>query len=190
MFTQDPKHLLVKISQILHRLGIPYFISGGIAVVIWGRPRFTADIDIVVELEIMKAENLVKTLRSISKTGYVDEDAVQSALRNEGEFNYIDSKTGLKVDFWLLKKNDAFDQSRFKRRRTKKIAGKLVYFSSPEDLILVKLLWYKQTESTRHLEDIESVVAISGDQLDKGYLKEWSKILDVSNILKRYISVI
>ena len=42
--------LLKKIAEIFDELKIPYAITGGMAVSVWGRPRFTADIDIIVEL--------------------------------------------------------------------------------------------------------------------------------------------
>ena len=48
---EDPKHLLVSIARILDDLKIPYLITGGIAVLVWGRPRFTADIDVVIEVQ-------------------------------------------------------------------------------------------------------------------------------------------
>lgn len=41
----DPRHLLVKVVDILHKLNIPYVVTGGMAIFVWGRPRFTADID-------------------------------------------------------------------------------------------------------------------------------------------------
>ncbi len=47
----DPRQLLVSITKTLKYLNIPYLVTGGIAVLVWGRPRFTADIDIVVELD-------------------------------------------------------------------------------------------------------------------------------------------
>ncbi|MEK7154002.1 MAG: hypothetical protein AAB792_00395, partial [Patescibacteria group bacterium] len=57
------------------------------------------------------------------------------------------------------------------------------YFVSPEDLILSKLLWYKKSQSTRHLEDVESVLKIS--KVDKKYLKNWAGKLDVAEIWAR-----
>ena len=48
----DPRHLLIRIVEILNKLEIPYIVTGGIAVLIWGRPRFTANIDIVIQLKI------------------------------------------------------------------------------------------------------------------------------------------
>lgn len=63
MQTSDPRTLLVAIVKILKKLKIPYMITGGIAVLLWGRPRFTADIDIVVELYEKDIEALRKALR-------------------------------------------------------------------------------------------------------------------------------
>ena len=90
----DPRHLLKKISQILEDLGISYFITGGMAVLIWGRPRFTADIDILVELDSKNVSRLERALLSLGKAGYVDKDAIEEALLKEGEFNFIDGETG------------------------------------------------------------------------------------------------
>jgi Na+/glutamate symporter len=45
MELNDPSDLLVKAVQILDQLQIPYAVTGGFAVLVWGRPRFTADID-------------------------------------------------------------------------------------------------------------------------------------------------
>ncbi len=178
----DPRKLLVEIAAILDKHQIPYLITGGMAVFVWGRPRFTADIDLVVELSIEKVEALENALRSFNKAGYVDGDAMRAALANRGEFNFIDGKTGMKVDFWVST-GDAFDRSRLKRRVAKKIIGHEVYFSSPEDLILSKLRWWRDTGSSRHKEDIVSIIAISGDDLDREYLNSWAGKLGYKDLL-------
>lgn len=46
----DPRKVVVQIASIFDNVKIPYFITGGFAVSVWGRPRATFDIDIVVEL--------------------------------------------------------------------------------------------------------------------------------------------
>ena len=179
----DPRHLLVQIAKILERLGIPYLVTGGIAVLVWGRPRFTADIDIIVELKQSEIKKLAQALRELGEAGYIDEESMKRALVSQGEFNYIDGQTGVKVDFWSLK-GDAFDLSRLKRRVPKEVLGQKIYFTSPEDLILIKLRWYKESRSGRQLEDVESIFKISGDHLDKKYLQEWAKKLGVYEILE------
>lgn len=183
----DPRHLLVNIAKILRRLKIPYIVTGGMAVLIWGRPRFTADIDIVIELKQRDIDDLEKALKQLGKAGYIDKEAMQHALTVAGEFNFIDAQTGVKVDFWILKQEDLFDISRLKRKTAKAILGEKVYFTSPEDLILIKLKFYKESPLSRHLEDIQSILRISGKKLDKGYLRKWAKKLGVLGILNKII---
>ncbi len=180
----DPRHLLARVAEILQKLKISYMVTGGIAVFVWGRPRFTADIDIVVELNLATAEKLIPVLRSLSEASYIDEYAVEDAIGRFGEFNFIDGESGIKVDFWVIK-DDPFNISRIKRRVSKNILGHKVFFISPEDLILSKLLWYKSTGTSRHLEDVESILKISGENLDKKYLKQWAIKLRVSGSLEK-----
>src|SRR3989338_1438556 len=101
----EQEKLLQEIAKILDKLNIPYIITGGIAVVVWGRPRFTADIDIVVELAPSKLDKLATELLKVDKDVYVDKKSMQRALLNKGEFNFIHSGSGNKVDFWILKNN-------------------------------------------------------------------------------------
>ena len=169
----DPRHLLVDIANILDRLHISYMITGGMAVFVWGRPRFTADIDIVIELKSEDINNLEKALMALSKAGYIDRGSMERALMRRGEFNFIDGETGVKVDFWILG-DDSFNTERLKRRITRKILNNNICFISPEDLILSKLRWYKQAESSKHLEDIESSLKIQ-KKLDMRYIRKCAK---------------
>jgi len=187
MEQKDPRHLLIGVSDILQRLKIPYIITGGFAVLVWGRPRFTADIDIVVELKSENISSLTKALLLLGKASYIDRDMIKDGLNHSGEFNFIHGDTGIKVDFWILEKTP-FELSRMKRRVAKSVLGKKVYFTSPEDLILSKLQWHQQSKFSRHLEDAESVLRISGKKLDRNYLKRWAKRLGVSNILDKLIT--
>lgn len=186
MAQDDPRHLLIKIAKILKQLRIPYLVTGGMAVLIWGRPRFTADIDIVVELKIDDIDKLEPILMKLSQGSYIDKFAMQEAWRNSGEFNFIDGQTGIKVDFWVMKRT-FFNLDRLKRRVAKRILGQKVHFSSPEDLILSKLDWYQQSESIRHLEDIESILKISQKKLDMRYLKTQAFKLGFLRILNKLI---
>ena len=75
-----PEKLIKKIARILEDLKIPYAITGGFAVAIWGKPRYTADIDIIIELLEKNIKPLAKKLleivsvweRSIISTGLLE----------------------------------------------------------------------------------------------------------------------
>lgn len=179
--------LLIEIAKILNDLKIKYFITGGFAVSVWGRPRATFDIDIVVKLIEPQAVPLTRALRKISKAGYADENMIKEAIQRKGEFNFIDPNSGLKVDFWVVEEEKTSVPPEFRNRKLKKISGQNVYFTSPEDLILSKLQWYQQTQSSRHLEDAQSVLKISGKKLNINYLKKWTEklgFLEIFNKLK------
>jgi hypothetical protein len=172
--------ILKEVTKILKKLDIPYVITGGVAVTVWGRPRFTADIDIAIEISLSKSDKLIRELRKIDKDVYLSEIAVNQAISNNGEFNLI-HPDGLKVDFWVLQ-NDAYARSRMKLKVLKKVWGQNMFFISPEDLILSKLVWHEKSQSTRHLEDIESVVAIQ-KKLNWKYIRRWAKIQDTEKYL-------
>ncbi|MEK7659365.1 MAG: hypothetical protein AAB338_01780 [Patescibacteria group bacterium] len=187
METINPEKLLLKVAPILDELKINYYITGGFAVSGWGRIRSTLDIDIVIKLLEPKIEPLSGALRKISKFGYIDEEAAKEALRRKGEFNFIDPETGFKVDFWITK-GDERAKIEFKRRIVKKIDGQKIYFISPEDLILSKLVWYEKSgESSKHIEDVGSVFKISGEKLDIGYLKKQAGKIGVAGLLKKFL---
>lgn len=180
--------LIIKIAKILEKLNIQYAVTGGYAVSVLGRPRATFDIDIVIELFEPKVPSLAKALNELSQLSELDEDMADDACKREGEFNYIYVESNIKVDFWVTKKNPV-SQLEIKRRIKKIIDGQEVFFVSPEDLILSKLRWYRETESTRQLEDIESVIKIQ-KKLDWGYIKKWARKQGTLEVLDKLLDKI
>ena len=71
-----PDDLLCLIAKILDDLAIPYLVIGGMAVAVWAKPRFTWDIDIVIELLPEKLPLLAKKLLAIDKDVYVSQEAM------------------------------------------------------------------------------------------------------------------
>lgn len=169
---------VTQISSILDQLKIPYIITGGIAVSVWGRPRNTADVDIVVEIGSEKSVcDLVFKLKKTFPKSYSDENLALDAFKRKSEFNIVEPEYGLKADFFISSGSE-YQQTEIKRGRHKKIDGKMIRFISPEDLIISKLLWYRDSESTRQLEDIASVVETQ-KSIDKKYLAGWIKKHDL-----------
>jgi hypothetical protein len=165
------KKFLVEISQILDELKIEYAVSGGIAVSVWGRPRYTADLDIVVEIgSEKKVEELVVALLKKFKVGYIDKETALLAYKNKGEFNLIEPEYGLKADFFVIGQIE-HQKLEIKRAQKKKIGNKLIKIISPEDLIIAKLRWYQISQSDRQLEDI--VTVLGAGNIDAKYLNLW-----------------
>ena len=128
--------LLKKIGSILQKLEIPYVVTGGIAVSVWGRPRYTADIDIAVELLPQKLDVFSRELSRIGNDVYVDRNMMLRALLQKSEFNVIDPDSDLKIDFWILK-GTPFDTSELERRVKRKILGQSIFFISPLAFLII-----------------------------------------------------
>lgn len=170
----DFEQLLVKTAKALNRLEIPYCITGGYAVSIWGRVRATLDIDVVIELLHPKIFQLAAALRALDKGVYADEEMMRSALLYRSEFNVIHGESGIKIDFFIPK-DEVQTRRELARRVMRKIRGVNVYFISPEDLILSKLRWHKIGGGEKHTEDIQSVIKRMEKNLDYTYIKRQVK---------------
>lgn len=182
------ERLLTKTAGALNRLRIEYLITGGAAVVYWGRPRFTADIDIAIELKEPDIKPLARELRkSLGEDAYIDEDMMSAEYERKGEFNVIVPGSGLKIDFFVVR-DDPFEKKCFGRAITKKIGKETVRFISPEDLILTKLLWCKENGSEKQIEDVQSVIAIQGKKLDREYLEQWAERQGTADILDKIMT--
>lgn len=176
------QRLLNRISQGLQSAGIPYMVVGSFASAYHGIPRSTQDLDIVVSLEMDTLDQMLSTL---SEPGcYLSREAAEEAVRNQGQFNLIDGGTGWKVDF-IVCKNREFSQQELARRREAVLEGCEVYVASPEDTVISKLEWAKDSLSERQLRDVAGILDVCGDTLDKDYLQRWIAELDLTEIFAR-----
>lgn len=155
--------------DLLDNLNIDYMISGSMASMYYGEPRLTHDVDIVVDVDLYTALSIQNPLMD---EFYVSEEGIRDAISNRTMFNVIHRESGLKIDFWILTHSE-FDKSRFKRRVKHNIAGRDYFFSSAEDTILIKLLWMRESNHSKHIADVKSIVRIFPGNLDYNYLKFW-----------------
>ncbi len=174
----EPDDLLAAIASACERLGIRYFITGSTATIVYGEPRFTNDIDTVIELRASQAKALCEMFSS--DEFYLSETAVLSAIKHHSQFNLIHPASGLKVDFMVVADTD-FNRSRMSRARDLPVLdGRTVKFASPEDAILMKLKYYQEGQSEKHLRDIRSVLKIQNERIDFKYLEFWANQLMVA----------
>jgi hypothetical protein len=155
---------------------ILYFITGSIASAYYGIPRFTHDIDLVVNIREEDAERLVALF---IQDGYISKEGIINAFAGTGMFNFIHDKTGWKVDFWI-NQGDAFALSCFSRAKMVEIsAGFYAAMATPEDVLLHKVYWHKLTPSERQLGDARGIIAVQGHHLDTAYISEWAENMGI-----------
>jgi hypothetical protein len=117
----------------------------------------------------------------------IEEAAVRAAYQPPHQFNAIDTRSALKVDFWLPKL-EPFDREMLRRRVQVTLFGETAWIATAEDVILHKLLWNRISPSDRQLGDAAGVVAVQADALDKNYLRQWSHELKLASELERLLS--
>ena len=179
------QELLTHVVAILRELGIEFMLTGFHASSFQGEPRATHDVDFVVQLDAAAAEQLLAAFDA--DRFYLSASAVHEALHSGGMFNLLDTTTGEKADFWMLKETP-FDQSRFARRERIQRDGQAIDLSSPEDTILMKLLWSKQSGgSEKQFQDVLRVYELQADLLDLAYLQSWASSLGVEESWRRVL---
>ena len=81
----------------------------------------------------------------------------------------------------MIARDDAWGRSQMSRRcRQPILADRETFLATPEDVILAKLLYYREGESEKHLRDIAGIFRISGEEIDKTYIEHWVGQLDLT----------
>lgn len=178
------RDLLVDCLRRLNGAGVAYMLTGSMASNYWGIPRTTHDLDFVVQLPPSAIPSMMTAFRG---EFYLDESAVRDAYRPPFQFNALDTRSALKVDFWLLQPMP-FERELFSRRLAVTLFGEPAWICTAEDVVLHKLYWNKITPSERQLGDAAGVVAVQRDGLDLAYLRRWAPELQVSATLDDLLS--
>ena len=174
----DQADLLRHAIEALEARGIDYMVVGSFGSAVYGEPRLTHDIDIVVQLSAAQAERLCGAFPD--PEFYVSREAARQAVLGHGQFNVIHPTSGNKIDF-MMARDDAWGRSQLARRLRKPILpDREAFVAAPEDVIIGKLWYYHEGESNKHLRDIASMLRVSGDEIDIAYVEHWARQLGFS----------
>jgi len=171
--------------KVLDNLAISYYIGGSIASSIYGLPRSTMDIDIVADI---RSNHITQLKQNLEREFYIDEDMIKEAVARLSSFNLIHLESAMKIDVFILQR-DSYQCGTLKRRQKDTLiendVNSVFYFASPEDIILNKLKWYQKGNriSERQWLDILGVIKVQANSLDRDYLTNWARKLDIYDLL-------
>lgn len=169
--------------EVLECIGIPYMVVGGFAATLYGEPRMTLDVDIVVD---MRMEHIAPFLAAFPIPDYyASEEGIRDSLQRRYPFNVIQPTTGAKIDLVPLPR-DAFTMGAFQRRQRMVYdeAGHSAIFISAEDIILAKLRAHQETGSDKHLRDAHGVLLMRWETLDVEAMRRRARAAGVSELLE------
>lgn len=181
---KEQKEFLARLIAALDKTGIPYMITGSVGSSIFGEPRATRDVDIII---LPTERRLRAFIQEVSTDYYVSLDAALEALQNRFMFNVIDGATGWKADL-IVCKNKPYEKQKFERRIHSDYSGLAIVVASPEDIILSKLAWSKTTESEMQVRDALGIAELQADRLDRTYMRHWAKELGVAELLEKILN--
>jgi hypothetical protein len=150
------------------------------ASICYGESRYTNDVDLLVEIQ---PEQVSELCAAFPDPEYdISEAAVREAIQRRRQFNVIHVNSAFKIDFMIVK-HAPWSQQQLSRRRIKSYAAGLdVQVAAPEDVILGKLLYYREGESPKHLRDIAGILQVSWDEIDRDDVAKWAAELGVLDI--------
>ncbi len=157
-----------------------WMMVGSVAGFLYGRIRATADMDLVLDCRGLDAA----ALSSVFEPEYMlDSEMVRDSVERQMMFNALPLQGGFKVDIAPLAAHP-FDRSAFARRREVEWHGVTVPTISPDDLVLSKLRWAKDSLSDRQLGDVHAIMAMGLVDEDDKYFRDWIGRLDLSSALE------
>jgi len=156
---------------------VAYMLTGSLAMSYYARPRMTRDIDIVVALDASAASKLAEIL---GEEYHVDTGLITDGFRLRRPCNVVHLPTLVKIDL-IPRKDGEYRQLEFQRRRKVDFAGVALWIVGPEDLVISKLDWARESRSELQLRDVRDLL---GTSLDRAYLSEWAGRLGLADLLK------
>ena len=182
----EPLRVTLAAVKALERMGVPYFVGGSLASSAHGVARATLDADIIARVAPQQADRFA---RELGTEFYADIDAITDAAARRSSFNVIHIATAFKIDVFVPPPT-AYADVEMERRQSQVIdedTGEEMVFSTAEDTLLAKLLWYRQGAevSDRQWRDVLGILRVAGGSLDKSYLSLWAVELRVADLLDR-----
>jgi hypothetical protein len=165
------------ISCRFEQAGIPYMLTGSMAMNYYAQPRMTRDIDVVIAIA---PEEVGRVAALFRPEYYVSEENIRESVAHESIFNLIHQESVIKVDCIIRKKNE-YRRVEFERRQKISILDFTTFIVSKEDLIISKLSWAKDSHSEVQLGDVKNLLATG---YDAAYLQRWTRELWLDTLLK------
>lgn len=165
-------NLFLMFTQRLNALGVAYMVSGSVAVIIYGEPRLTHDVDLIVVLDREHIARLPEVFPPAEFYCPPPEVITLEAEREQrGHFNIIHHETGFKADVYL-RGRDPLHTWGLARARRLEVEGQVFVVAPPEYVIVRKLEYYREGGSEKHLRDIRSMLGTSPDAIHRAELEE------------------
>jgi hypothetical protein len=175
--------------RTLDALAVPYALVGSWGSGLYGEPRFTRDVDIVLDLGLAVVPRLCAAFPCEDFT--LSEAAVREAVQTRSQFNLIHPASGNKIDF-ILTRPESWSAGQLSRRRRTELRVEQEPFevdvAAPEDVILGKLWYFSEGGGDRHLRDIAGILRVTGDGVNRAEVERWAMKLGYLELWQQIVA--
>jgi len=176
----DQADCFLVFTDRLEQSGVNYMATGSVASMLYGLPRFTHDLDLVIALPSSQIPGFAQ---AFPMTDFycppVEVLEIESRRPQRGHFNLIHHETGFKADIYVHRTDELQAWGLVRKRRIELSAGKGIWVAPPEYVIVRKLEYFREGHSEKHLSDIRGMLEVSGDILDQSAISMWVAKLDL-----------
>jgi len=170
----------------LNQLNVRYMVTGSVAGIIYGEPRLTNDIDLILNINTDYVDQFFKAF-PIEEFYCPPPEIIRVEIgrHQRGHFNLIHHETGFKADIYTSGR-DRLHKWAFDNMVTIDVEGEIFCLAPIEYVILRKLEYYREGGSEKHLLDINNILSVSFNKIDftvlekkiseNTLLKEWNKV--------------
>ncbi|MCX6150353.1 MAG: hypothetical protein NTX22_07530 [Ignavibacteriales bacterium] len=175
-------------TDILNRNKIEYFITGSVASIVYGEPRMTHDIDLVINLVEKQAESFYN-LFPMEQFYCPPMEIIRTEVNRyaRGQLNIIHHDTGFKADIYFAGQ-DGFQKWAMENKKELEFLGTTIYIAPPEYVIVKKLEFFKEGGSQKHISDIKSILNYSKEIIDSKFLNNKIREMELEKIWEKYIT--
>jgi len=158
------KNLLKRVAAELSKDAIPYMIIGGQAVLLYGEPRLTKDIDITLGVGVEGLPAVLGVAKALDLKCLPPD--VELFVRQTMVLPVMDKPSGIRVDF--IFSFSPYERQAIERAREVEIGGGRIRFASLEDVVIHKVI----AGRPRDLEDIKAIL-LKNPGYDAEYIRRW-----------------
>ena len=165
--------LYQRLLRPLNAVRVRYMVTGGLAAIVYGEPRLTNDVDVVIQLAASDAASFLDAFGTseyyLPPLEVVEEEVRRPAF---GHFNIVHLESALRADVYCVG-DDPLGMWGLDHRHSVLIAGEPMWLAPAEYVIVQKLRYHREAGAERHLRDIAAMRRISGDIIDVAAIERW-----------------
>ena len=174
------------VVRALELAGVQYMVVGSLSSNLYGIPRSTKDADFVVQFDNTPIREATRYLGP----SYVFDDQMSFETATKTyRWKLWHPASAFMIELFLIS-DDPHDREQFSRRKSVRYDGHDVFVATAEDVVITKLRWSRPGKRAKDIDDVRSVITVSGAKLDWPYTRRWCAAHQTESLLNDVLKTI